>query len=253
MKKGKSIEQIKQQRNRIRARMRIVYMVLALVLAVIAVYLLVTKYFIVNSVTVSDSIYYTKEDLINTSGIMPGESMFKYNSGEIENRLYTLHPYISKVDVKKKFPSNIEITLEEQDGVMYIPVLRERYDLNSDLKVLGKSKTADNKIELRTNKIERCIVGEQVMLEDSHDKELIKEIYSSLCGIGAEKEISYMDIRDRFNIIINYQNRFEVFLGDDELLDYKIRILEKVIVDFPNDSGTITINNSGRAVINLDD
>ena len=58
---------------------------------------------------------------------------------------------------------------------------------------------------------------------------------------------------DKFNIVFNYDNRFDVRIGDDELLDFKIKVFEKVVVDFPNDTGRITISENGKAVINLDD
>lgn len=253
MKKGKTLEQIKEQKQKFRARMRIVYIFLALVLMLAGAYLLMTRYFIINEITVSDSIYYKAQEIIDITQLEKGKSIFTCKDKKLEERIYTLFPYISKVDVNKRFPDTIEINIEEQDGLMYVSLLSESYALNADLKVLGKIKNTDKKIRLETTGVRRCIVGEKVQFADDNAYELIKEIYGELCSINANEKTVYVDINDRFNIFFNYDNRFDVYIGDDELIGYKMKIFEKVIADFPQDTGKITISSNGRAVILLDD
>lgn len=253
MKKGKTLEQVKEQKTKNRARMKILYIFLALVLVLSGGYLLLTRYFIIKNINVSESEYYNARDIISASGLEIGESLFTCNDKKLEEQLYTLFPYISTIDVRKNLPHTIDITFEEQDGVMYLPVYRESYALSRDMKVLGKIKNDLNKTQIRTRGIERCIVGELVQLYDEEERELVKAIYNELCNAGVQEKTRIIDISDRFDIHFNYDNRFDVYIGDDELLDYKIKIFEKVIADFPEDSGKITINENGRAIINLDD
>ena len=253
MKKGKSLEQIKEQKEKNRARMKILYIFLALVLVLSGGYLLLTRYFIITDFVVSESVYYTPDDIIAASGLEKGKSLFTCNNGKVEQLLYSRRPYISSVKVRKILPDTIEISIEEQDGVMYLSVLREDYALNRDLKVLGKVKGDAKRTRLLTKGVERCIVGEVAVFEDQDDLELASRLYDEIFDTGLSEKITLIDITDSFNIMFNYDNRFDVYIGDDALLDFKIKVFEKVIEDFDNDSGRITISENGRAVINLDD
>ncbi|MBE6688232.1 MAG: FtsQ-type POTRA domain-containing protein [Ruminococcaceae bacterium] len=253
MKKGKSLEELKELREKRRARLKIMYIFLALVLVLAGGYLLATRYFVINEIIVSENEFYTAQDIISASGLKKGESIFTCNNGKLEKRLYSVRPYISSVRVSKHFPDAVEIKFEVQNGAMYLPILHETYALNRDMKVLGKVKADTPKAELRTSGVRRCIVGETAEFSDKDDGDIIKRIYGELFKAGVQDEISFIDVTDKFNIVFNYGNRFDVYIGDDELLDFKIKIFEKVIVDFPNDTGKITISENGRAVINLDD
>lgn len=253
MKKGKTLEQLKKQKEKQRARMKILYIFLALVLVLSGGYLLLTRYFIINEIVVSESIYYTSEDIIGASGLKKGASLFSCDNRKIEQLLYSRCPYISSVEVKKNFPDTIEISVEEQDGVMYLSILREDYALNRDLKVLGRAKGDAGRIQLQTKGVERCIVGELAVFKDPDDMTLACGLYNELSQTGLAEKTTLIDIRDSFNIMFNYDSRFNVYIGDDSLLDFKIKVFEKVIEDFPNDTGRITISENGRTVINLDD
>lgn len=253
MKKGKTLEQLREQKAKQRARLKIFYVFLALVLALSGGYLLITRYFVINEFVVSDSVYYTAQDIIDAADLNLGESLFTCFDGKVEEKICTLLPYIANTDVKKRFPDKIEITVEEQDGVMYLQLGYESYAVNRDMKVLGKVKETQNKIELCVNGVRRCIVGETVRLNDDEDAELVKTLYGALYDADVQDKITKIDVTEHFDIHFNYDDRFEVYIGDEELLDFKIKIFEKVIADFPNDSGKITISEKGRAVINLDD
>lgn len=253
MQKGKTLEELKEHKARRRTRMRIIYIIIALVLLLAGGYFLATRYFVIREITVSDSEYYTSYDIIKTSGLETGRSLFTCNNSKIEQELCLRHPYISSAEVKKIFPTTISITVTEKDGAMYVPLLNDGYALNSEMKVLGKIKHSDNKIEVRTGGVKRCMVGEQVVFAQERDRRLAEEVYTALCSVGLDGQTSYIDVRDRFNIILNYDSRFEVKIGDEDGILHKIKILEKVVCDFPLDKGTITINNNGRAVIALED
>ncbi|MBQ9920898.1 MAG: FtsQ-type POTRA domain-containing protein [Clostridia bacterium] len=253
MQKGKTLEELKIHKARRRARMRVFYIILALVLVFVGGYFLATRYFVIREITVSDSEYYTEYDIIKTTGLKIGNSLFTCNNSKIEQEICLRHPYISKAEIKKVFPTTISITVEEKDGAMYVPLLNDGYALNSEMKVLGKIKHSDNKIKVLTNGVKRCMVGEKVVFNQERDKKLAEEVYSALRSTGLDMNTSSIDVRDRFNITLNYDSRFDVEIGDEDGILHKIKILEKVVQDFPLDSGTITINNNGRAIIALDD
>ena len=253
MRKGKTLEELKEHKAKRRARMKVVYIAIALVLLLIGGYFLATRYLVIREITVSDSEYYTAYDIIKTSELEIGKSIFTCNNSKIEQALCLRHPYISNTTVKKVFPTTISITIEEKDGAMYVPLLNDGYALNSEMKVLGKIKHSENKIEVRTNGIKRCMVGENVVFAQERDRRLAEEVYEALCSCGLDGKITYIDVSDRFNISLNYDSRFDVLIGDEDGILHKIKILEKVVADFPLDSGTITINNNGRAIIALAD
>ena len=59
MRKGKTLEELKEHKAKRRARMKVVYIAIALVLLLIGGYFLATRYLVIREITVSDSEYYT--------------------------------------------------------------------------------------------------------------------------------------------------------------------------------------------------
>ena len=253
MRKGTTLEELKKRKERRRVILRIVYIVILLVLLAVGAYFLATRYFVIREIKVSPSEYYTEQEIIETSDLEIGKSIFTCNTSSIEENICLYHPYISKAEVKRKYPTTIEIIVEEQDGAMYVPLLNDGYALNPEMKVLGRIKDSDNKIEVRTNGVKRCMVGEQVTFRHDRDRLLAEELYSALNASGLSDKTVYIDVSDRFDITLNYDNRFDVYIGDEDGIAHKIKILEKVVADFPLDSGKITVNNNDRAVISLND
>ncbi|MGF7185061.1 cell division protein FtsQ [Desulfitispora alkaliphila] len=60
-------------------------------------------------------------EVINLTDIKPGQNLFKVNIKEANENL-KLHPWINEVNVKRKFPSTLEINLTEHTAVAVVIV-----------------------------------------------------------------------------------------------------------------------------------
>lgn len=75
-----------------------------------------TNIFLMKSVLVQNNHILEQEEIVELSGIILGTNIFKIKTKDIESRIKT-NPYIKNVQVKRKLPDKISITIQERKEV----------------------------------------------------------------------------------------------------------------------------------------
>ena len=87
---------------------------------------------------------------------------------------------------------------------------------------------------------------------DERTLDALLTLYQSFEANYIESKIKDVDVRSRFDIYINYDDRFEVYLGDTENIDIKIRFLVGIIDELDDDAkGKIDVSNHREASVAL--
>jgi len=67
-------------------------------------------------------------------------------------------------------------------------------------------------------------------------------------------KVQSIDMTSRFDIKLDYEGRFEVYLASSDNMDIKIRFLAGIIEKLkPDDSGYINLSNHREAAVRLDE
>ena len=80
----------------------------------------------------------------------------------------------------------------------------------------------------------------------------VLSLYDSFEANSIETKIKKVDVRSRFDIYVNYDSRFEVYLGDTDNIDIKIQFLVGIIDELDEGTkGKIDISNHREAAVAL--
>ncbi len=199
--------------------------------------------------------HYSYEQIVELLPIEKGSNIYSFNGNDIEAKIEETLPYVQNVEIKRDLPTTVEVNVVEEIPFYAADVAGETYIMSPDLKVLEKIYNNDEIPEitkLKLNNVRKCIVGSQVEFVDKRTLDAVITLYENFESNFIKEKIKSVDMRSRFDIYIDYENRFEVYLGDIENLDMKIRFLAGIIDQLDdNAKGKINVSNHQEASVAL--
>lgn len=246
-----------QRRNEKKRTRRIVfYVALFLSISLIFLGVCIAVFLNVETVNVNGTEKYVPEQILEYVPIELGDNIYSFDSDEIEASLKQNLPYIGNVEIERDLPTSVNINIVEEKPFYAAMLAGETYLLSSDLKVLEKQKDVTPEqlglTSLSLNNVRRCIVGQNLEFIDERTEVALDELYDSFVNHYIEDNIKSVDVRSRFDIYINYDGRFEIYLGNTENIEIKISFLVKIIDELkPTDRGTINLSNYREAAVAL--
>ncbi len=251
-----SMEELRSRQDQKRHR-RVVFYVL-LLFGATAVFLSVCffLFFRVSEVRLVGNEIYSEEQILAELPFSVGENLFSFRVGEVESGLRRALPYIGEVTVKRSLPSTVVVEVSERHMELSLAVGEDAYLLSRDLQVLGRiggEDITDGVSRLRTGAVERCIVGEKIRFQDKRAAPDLEELCRCLTDCGLFDQVDAIDMSSRFDITIEYDGRFSVYLADIENMDIKIRFLARILERLsPTDRGKIELIGYRRAAVRLE-
>lgn len=220
----------KRARRRRKKRGLYIFLVVIFVLG-IGVLLSVTLLFNINEIKVNGEVDYSVEDIIKASGIGKGDNLVRLDAKKAEENILEKMVYIESADVSKKFPDTLEINVEK-----CIPYANAEYDdgvllLSPKGKILEKS--SENQKDLLTIKglePSTFVPGKYITSKDENKVEIYFEIMQTLQSCKNSKVVS-IDMTDKYEIVINYDNRIDFKAGNANDIAYKLKLADTVLED----------------------
>ena len=227
----------KRARRRRRNSAGYYFVVLVLVL-VIGTVLSMTLLFNVNEVQVAGLDKqsagipnYTAEELVEAAEIENGDNMVRMSTDKIRSRMLSKLICIDDIKIKKRFPDTLYI-----EAIPSVPRVNIRsssgYILVSEGWRILEIKEEANKELLM---VEGYEMGNPVLAShlESEDPQKTK-ILENICGAIDKNDITGMtsiNMEDKYNIIINYDNRIDIKVGNSSDMDYKLRYAYQILKD----------------------
>ena len=186
--------------------------------------------FSVQSLTVVGNIHYTADQILRASGLYVGQSVWALNTSKAEANIKDACPYVESVKVTSSLASAVTVTVTETTiaGAMYhdgnwilvgangqgVDTLPVESDLPPRYLYFKGATYSGNKL------------GQQAM--DDRCTAIMKDILSE-----AEKQqltgIAEIDMTDKSNLSLNWNNQITVLLGNDFNLEHKIAVMAKLL------------------------
>ncbi len=126
-----------------------------------------SEFFDVQKIQVEQNSYYTKQQIIKLSQASIGENLFKATVHDMKENLLA-DPYIKSVDIKKKLPHTIIITVEERQEAAAIPYGDTYVLIDKDGMVLRKVDTAPELTILEGLTIKTIEPGSPLEVEEAY-------------------------------------------------------------------------------------
>lgn len=219
---------------------------LTLVAIVAAAVFGVTVFFQVNTFEIHGVENYSEDAVIIASGIELGQSILLVDKSKVASRINTRLPYVQSVQIKRRLPGTVVITVTEGKAAASVRSEYDEYWLIDD-----KGKLMEQVNEDRAASVTQIsgvsallpVAGDQIRLsqEDQQRLDVALELLQQLERYDLAGRIVSIDVTQLYNIVMYYTDQFEIQLGSTEELDYKIKYLAYALESLDGKSGLIDL------------
>lgn len=250
------IDELRSRQDKKRHRRAVFYIILLLGATLIFLAVCFFLFFRISEIRLEGNEIYTDEQILEQIPFSVGENLFSFRTTEAENNLRKALPFIGEAEIKRSLPSVVIVEISERHMELSLAVGEEAYLLSGDLLVLdriGGGDITDGVTQLRTGAVERCIVGEKVTFSDARTASDLEELYRCLSANGMREQVRSIDMTSRFDITLDYDGRFSVYLADIDNMDIKIRFLAGILEQLAaDDRGYINLSDYHEAAVRLE-
>lgn len=238
-----SQDSARYERQRRRGRTGAVTAVLIILLIAVAAALSVTLFFKVENVCVEGiDRNYGQDEILRAGDIQLGQSLILFSTKRTEEKLTSSLPLISSVKVRREFPDTVVIDVRISDYNMAICYDGGYLIVSENLKITDNVVSTDDAARPYT-----CIwginpsssaVGSELATDDENGTFYLKNIVESLAEHDILAMVSDINVSDKLNLSLIYDERIYVMVGTASNLDYKIKMLKEIVTEKLSDTET---------------
>jgi len=219
------------KRRRLKKRKQIIFYTFSLLLLiVVAVILSLTVFFKVETITVNGKTPYSNDKIIKASGINKMDNLFLTDKSKASDNIMQKLPYIGSVKVSYKLPNEIAINVEKTSEKCAV-VNGDGYVLtNENSKVLqvGVTEIDAKLIILSGGEVKKAEIGKNIEFKNKETQDLVKKIMEAVIS-NKLTDITKIDVSDKLDIKMTYQNRIDLLVGSISQIDKKMKFVVEVI------------------------
>ena len=184
----------------------------------------------VREVTVTGNSHYTADQIIGVSGIYVGQSIWNVNKTQAVANIKAHCPYVENAKITSGLTGKYTIAVTETTviGAMYN---------NGNWVLVGEDGRAVDQFPAETQAPSRYfyfkgatpgsgVLGEQAM--DDRCTEIANECLASIKDHELTG-ICELDLSNKGNLSLNWNNQITILLGNDSNLDYEISVIKEVL------------------------
>lgn len=206
--------------------------------------------FPLKTVSVQGQTQYDAQQITEYAQQLAGGNVVLASKKSIESGLLDRFTRLKSVEVIKNYPSGITVELEEDTAEYYVSIDGEYYLLTDDLRIMhrtqNKNETSDLLL-LETDGISAAITGKELEFYASYQKEYVKDVLSEITDHAMCDGVISVDMKDKFNIKLDYDGRFTVILGIGESISTKMSLAMAYIQSIPeNERGIIDSSSTEK-------
>lgn len=250
-------DRVRVGRRKRRNNFTLYYYLAFFVIVVTITILSVTVLFNASEVEVTGADLYTSEQIKQISGVAEGNNLIRLDTHTAEKCVKDALSYVDDVRVLRSFPDKISIQVTQavaqaniESNGMYCVVSESGRVLETGLESPKSGLIVVKGFDLVDDE-----VGGKVLSEDGLKQSILDTILSAIETMEMEGIVA-VNISDRANIKLNYDNRINILLGSSLDLEFKLNAV-KLLIDTKIDedfNGVIYYHNesSGASVIASD-
>lgn len=208
------------------------------------VFALVSPVFNIKEIQVINNSQIATETIVSLSQLQVGQNSFRFNKNKVVKEIKT-NPYVESVDIKRKFPNKIEISIEERNRNYNVEFLNGYAYINNQGYILEIS---EQKLDLPviigiSTEQEQIVEGNRLNTDDLEKLETVIKIMNICKNYDLDTKISSIDISNKNDYIIYMEEEKKtIYLGDDSNLSNKMLYVPTILQENQGKEGTIYLN-----------
>ena len=201
------------------------YFTMAVGFVVLAAITAMSLFFKISEITVTGLKMYTADQVIETSGLEIGNSIFFIRENNLAVRIKNELPYVDDVRVLRSFPGTVTIEIVESIRAASIAFDGGWLILNQNCKILEQTNAAGTTgtIEIRGATAVTPVVGGGLNLGTSESvrTQYLKDTLAAIYKAGLQDGVTWLDVTNISAIHFDYKG-FDINIGQGENLDSKL-------------------------------
>lgn len=250
MKKRDQAALVKKQRraNRVLRFLRMIWRTIFLAVLICTAVFAVTIFFKIEVVTVDGASRYSTDEIVAGMDVGIGDNLYLFNKFKTADELMFKLPYISTVQIRRRLPNKLVVTITECEALAAVPTDGGFYLVSGEGKVLEQS--VDNKgLPVVTGaSLMGSVPGNMVdPSKDAYTNALLT-ILQTLNTAEMLSDTDFINMQSLTDVRIGYAGRFDIRIGTVDSLAYRMRFAKFVIGDrlSPSDVGRLYWDSKGR-------
>jgi len=262
-------------RRRGRGRFGFLLKVLCVLTLLVALAVGATVFFRVEQVVVSGNSRYTQEDVVEATGIQMGDNLYHMNKFQINQEVRRALPYVNELNIVRKLPNTILITVTEWDAVAQIlpteetvtetdektgetlPVetAGEAWLISVGGKLLEKAPEDSAAIEVSglTALIPRAGTALAVSREAQSKLDGLLALLAALDSGSLMDRVTWIRVENT-HIVMDHSGRFQVKMPLNGDFGYHLSVVETVIPQIddkhgPQSTGSMDLTQKGYQLV----
>ena len=241
----------KKTKKRLRRR-RWITGFFAVLFAVAGIVLSLTVFFKITDVVVEGDInIYTQQEIIAVAGIEKGTNLFRINAKEKETEIWETLAYVESVNIRRKLPGTVVIEVTETKKLFALEHKGQYVVVSDNLKILDISSDIPEQVAkvIGISAIDP-VKGEALTYEETENIDYFFNIVDLLDTYELLEGVSELDITDKLNYTMIYENRIKIMIGTANNLELKVREIQKMITDKigPDEQGFLDVSYSEQII-----
>jgi cell division protein FtsQ len=217
------------------------------------IFLFKTPIFAIKNIEVENNKIVDSKEIKKLSMLTDKDNIFYLNTNTIKKNI-KLNPYISDVEVERKLPCDILITVSEKPALFCTIYNNEYLILNNELRILEKREALENINLLELSGLDVISSNVSDIITKNKDQlSICKEFSKVLEGNKTDVSFSKLDLNDELKLIL-YHGDVLIKLGTEEDLleqtNKAINILQNNNINLTK--GYIDLSFKGNPVIKQD-
>ena len=234
-------------------RARSLAAVLIILLVGVGAALSLTVFFKIEEVRVEGTDrYYTQEQILAASDIKTGENIFLFSPERTEEKLWAQLPYISSVTVRRELPATVIIDVSISGYTVALPYDGGCLMLSEKLKIVDNiTGEPDSNTCIYGLQPSSSAMGTTLTTEDENGTFYLEEVVASLAEHKILTMVSDINVSDKLNLSVIYDNRIFVMFGTASNLDYKVSMLAEIAKNQtePDETGYLDLSLAGKGTL----
>lgn len=224
----------------------------------VAVFILgVAIFFKVTEIRIQGNVLYTAEEVTAASGIEQDDNLMTLSKAVAAGKIMAVLPYVEEVRITRMLPGTVIIEVRESDATYAVEAEDgSAWLINAGGKVLEPLTASAADYPRLTGVIAlEPEVGAQIMCEQEDALEAAKLVMEQLETTDYISQIAEINVEKAYDIIVWYENQYEIHLGGSDDLPYKIEYLTSVLATLEErgteESGIIDLTFEEEKVANF--
>ena len=231
----------------------------ALALLIFLAVAVIGRYFRVDTIVIDGTEKYSFSEICECGDLKEGKLIFLFSQKTIESELKQRFPYIKSVEVTKKYPSSVYLSIREEKALYYVTAEGEYFVITDQLKVLERYTEKERLLarypelkEVRTTLIYKIVAPQKIEFQQEKDQKYIEKVLCALADWKGFDKIQSVDISNKFDITVEYDNRISVEMGNRYDFDKKLNMVTAIIASYSERAtGKINVKNVEEGIARL--